>query len=511
MSNQAEQSLSARIIYKHKLEADWQNATEFKPKAGEFVIYDPEIDADGNILKMPEGRTVPYTTTRIKVGDGNNTLEKLPFVPFSERKIDLVPSLSSELVYNGTMQAPSWNDFNPSELILAGDTCGQEAGTYIASFYPQVGYCWEDGSKGIREVKWTIEKATPTLTVSQSYFKLSSNGDDGTFTIITNSDGRISLGANNSNFVTSKQLLDNVVTFTTTGQGLAKIRITVLESSNYKEAVTYVELSTSDLTTMSWSEIENISKQGNARNYFEIGDLKTIQLDFGNTSLIEGNGVVNRTVFIIGFDHNNSIEGTGIHFCGFKSDAAVSNICLADSVYGTEQSILCLNMNDSASCDGGWFDCRMRYSVLGSTNINKSNATEDCAVSPVSNTIIATFPSDLRAVMKPMTKYTADRKSGAYTNRKTIDFLPLLSEYEVFGNYSYSNSVSEGFEQQYEYFMNGNSTKFRYGNSTSDFGIWWLRSSYGSADDGFCLVNEEGKATATPANYSLGVVPIFKV
>ena len=57
----AEKTLNGRIIQKHDTEANWLKATNFKPKAGEVIIY----DADEN-----------YSYPRIKIGDGNTLVNE---------------------------------------------------------------------------------------------------------------------------------------------------------------------------------------------------------------------------------------------------------------------------------------------------------------------------------------------------------------------------------------------------------------------------------------------------
>ena len=71
--------VSTRIKNKHDLEANWKKATGFIPLAGELVIYDKEVDVEGNILALPEGRTTAFTYERIKVGDGITAINALPF------------------------------------------------------------------------------------------------------------------------------------------------------------------------------------------------------------------------------------------------------------------------------------------------------------------------------------------------------------------------------------------------------------------------------------------------
>ena len=75
-----EKEIQSRIIHKHETEADWLKATNFIPKQAELIIYDIEIDGDGNTLPLPEGRDIPYTYERFKIGDGIHTVSMLPFV-----------------------------------------------------------------------------------------------------------------------------------------------------------------------------------------------------------------------------------------------------------------------------------------------------------------------------------------------------------------------------------------------------------------------------------------------
>lgn len=76
MSN--DKQIKTRIINKHDLEANW-NAATFIPKQGELIIYDVEVDADGNTLALPQDRTVPYTYERLKIGDGIHIVKDLQF------------------------------------------------------------------------------------------------------------------------------------------------------------------------------------------------------------------------------------------------------------------------------------------------------------------------------------------------------------------------------------------------------------------------------------------------
>lgn len=220
-------------------------------------------------------------------------------------------------------------------------------------------------------------------------------------------------------------------------------------------------------------------------------------------------------VYIIGIDHNKEVEGTGITFGCFKNKDGV-DIALVDDFYekSSTDGTKYFNMNHSSNTNaGGWQGCDLRYDVLGSTNTKNGNATETTATNPVENTLMAALPSDLRAVMKPMTIYTDNTGGGdrPLFVDKTIDYLPLLAEYEIFGTRTYANSAEKNYQAQYAYYSAGNS-KVKYRHSTTDFTAWWReRSPNYSNSIAFCAVTTVGYAVSRNANDSDGIAPIFRV
>ena len=89
MANTNKKTITTRIQNKHDLEVNWKKATGFIPLVGELVIYDKEVDSDGNtktitvngssVSALPEGRTTAYTYERFKIGDGVTAINDLPF------------------------------------------------------------------------------------------------------------------------------------------------------------------------------------------------------------------------------------------------------------------------------------------------------------------------------------------------------------------------------------------------------------------------------------------------
>ena len=62
----ATKTFKSRIQNKHDTEAHWSAATNFRPLAGELIIYD-EDDT--------------HSTPRLKIGNGNTLVNNLPFIP----------------------------------------------------------------------------------------------------------------------------------------------------------------------------------------------------------------------------------------------------------------------------------------------------------------------------------------------------------------------------------------------------------------------------------------------
>lgn len=75
----AQKTVKTRIQQKRELEVDWLKATSFVPLAGEIIVYEAEVDADGSHRELPSGRTTPYTYARFKIGDGIQNVNDLPF------------------------------------------------------------------------------------------------------------------------------------------------------------------------------------------------------------------------------------------------------------------------------------------------------------------------------------------------------------------------------------------------------------------------------------------------
>lgn len=432
-----------------------------------------------------------------------------------------IPSQSGSLTYTGGSQSPTWSNYNTTYMTIGGTTSGTNAGSYSATFTPTTDYRWSDGTTTAKTVSWSIGKATGTLTVSPNSIELSPSNLSDTFTIGGNHDGTISVVSNNTGIATVSRS-GNTVTVNNVNQTTGNTTITVscTAGTNYtapsSQSVTVeAKFVSSVLNENDWSVIKSVADASQGANYWAVGDRKAVTVN-GTV----GTQAINGTyyVYILGFDHNSSREGTGITFGTFKTAlSGGKDICLVDSHYNDYSTggQKWFNMNHSSNTNsGGWKGCDLRYDVLGSTNSNNNDAGTTTATSPVSGTLMAALPSDLRAVMKPMNIYTDNTGGGNNTASyvtKSVDYLPLLAEFEIFGTRSYANSAEQNYQQQYQYYKNGNSkVKYRH-NSTGSTATWWERSPYSNFSDYFCCVDTSGNADFGYARHSLGLAPAFRV
>ena len=432
-----------------------------------------------------------------------------------------IPSQSGSLTYTGGSQSPTWSNYNTTYMTIGGTTSGTNAGSYSATFTPTTDYRWSDGTTTAKTVSWSIGKATGTLTVSPNSIELSPSNLSDTFTIGGNHDGTISVVSNNTGIATVSRS-GNTVTVNNVNQTTGNTTITVscTAGTNYtapsSQSVTVeAKFVSSVLNENDWSVIKSVADASQGANYWAVGDRKAVTVN-GTV----GTQAINGTyyVYILGFDHNSSREGTGITFGTFKTAlSGGTDICLVDSHYNDYSTggQKWFNMNHSSNTNsGGWKGCDLRYDVLGSTNSNNNDAGTTTATSPVSGTLMAALPSDLRAVMKPMTIYTDNTGGGSNTASyvtASVDYLPLLAEFEIFGTRSYANSAEQNYQQQYQYYKNGNSkVKYRH-SSTSSTAYWWERSPYYHHSNYFCTVTTGGGANNNAARYSYGLAPAFRV
>ena len=244
-----------------------------------------------------------------------------------------------------------------------------------------------------------------------------------------------------------------------------------------------------------WNIISEISASGEASNYWNVGDVKTIIINgqVGNTTFSN----LSIDAYILGINHNASVEGNNrIHFCIGKVNN--KTVGLVDSQYGqypmTSSGYFSMSYGDSDTNRGGWEGCYMRNSVM--------------------QWIKNALPTDLQNVLKTVVKFT-DNTGGGTDNSSnvtaTTETICLEAEFEVHGTRMYANSYEQNKQQQYDYYKNGNS-KIRYKyNDTNSAVWWWNRSPYSDFSTFFCRVGTAGSAGSGGSRHCRAVAPCFYV
>ena len=278
------------------------------------------------------------------------------------------------------------------------------------------------------------------------------------------------------------------------GDTVGDATVNVVAVQDYAVTVETVVPIPTVLNNATWAQIKEVAEKSQGPNYWSVGDTKQITI---NGKLSDGLTLSNYQtwVYIIGFDHNKDVEGTGIAFQGFKTaQTSGVDICLSDEYESVKSSGQWFNINNTQSNAGGWKSSRMRTVTF-----------------PL---VKAAFPSELTSVIKTTSIYSDNTGGGNNTASyvtATQDDLYLLAEFEIFGTRKWANSAEQNYQKQYAYYSSGNSKiKYRY-DSTAAFARWWERSAYATGSQSFCSVDGIGAANILSTLYSLGLAPAFKV
>jgi hypothetical protein len=308
--------------------------------------------------------------------------------------------------------------------------------------------------------------------------------------------GAVTASSSNTSIATVS-VSGTTITVTGKAKGSATITVSVAADSNYtaptnKTFSVTVDFPSSTLSDNTPATIQAAAQAGTGKSYWAVGDKIPIAL-----SGTVGSLALNDTyyAFILGFDHNESIEGKGIHFQFGKTSAGV-DIAFVDSLYGSYDTTSTnkFKMNTTNTNSGGWKSSTMR--------------TARCAE------FLSAMPSAWQNVIASCTKYSDNTGGGSDTASyvtSTSDKIWLLAEFEVFGARTGANSAEQNYQKQYEYYANGNS-KIKYKHSdTATACTWWLRSVYSSNTTSFRRVDASGGSNNSNAYYWFGFAPGFKV
>ena len=417
--------------------------------------------------------------------------------------IENLLSQSKALVYNGNVQSPDLINFDAEKMTLSGDFENKvDAGTYTAYATPKDNYMFSDTSISAKSFTWQIDKAEQIISLDKNSLSLENILMSDTVIVNRLGEGVIYATSSDNNLATV-EVDENKITVKAKATGNVTINIDVTESKNYKAAsVTlpvemYIIKPLNEFSTPE-SLVEAV-RSGKATNAWDEGDL---------TAPINLNGKIGAALTLdnvqvraklIGLNHNKDFESGGKPSAHFLLDMTIA---------GNQITLVDTNYNRASASGVEYF----QHNVELPTNENgwkDSNLRNKICVD-----IFNALPEEWRNIISPCTKYTDNTGGGIDDSSfviSTVDKIFLLSEYEVFGKQAYANTAEQNYQQQYDYFKNGNSRIHNSHKNLNSPCHWWLRSAQNSNSTSYCRVNSAGVCNTYNARYSLGVTPAFMI
>lgn len=463
---------------------------------------DVTLEIDSTPTHASDGLTQITVTTEI----GGQVLTATTPITVDRIALTAYPTQSGQLTYTGTLLTPTWADYNISQLSLSGTRNATGAGSYVATFTPLSRYKWPDGTYNGYGATWAIQKAAGISSVSPTSLTLTPSQLTGTFTITKNTTGTTTVSSSNTSIATAT-LSGSVATVTARGNGTATIYVTVAEGTNHTaptQKTVSINAMVVDpvLENNTWASISKVSSDRTAQNYWAVGDKKEIIID-GDIGIVTFTDV-HVYAFIIGFNHNQSYEGIGIHFNIGKTTLPIGRDVAIDNGYDYYLTNVPGYFSPKASSDifGGWENSNMRLNILG---IDKSS----------SSTFVNALTSDLKSVIKTIIKYSDNHGTASGQSiTATADFLFLPSIYEITGKTDYGRTDEAAYQQQYYYYAAGNSAvRYKHNDPTGPaVSYYWTRTPLpGLNRSMWGTISSLGSSGSSQANYSRPISPCFVV
>lgn len=424
--------------------------------------------------------------------------------------ISSIPFQSGTLTYTGSELYPTWSNYDSTKLTMNGTLSAINAGIYDVIVTPTENYQWADGTTTQEIVEWEIQKAQQNVSITPNSLSLTQENPSAILTVI-GAKGTIEADFGSGGYI-SGSVTGNTITITghiDTPNSYATVWVGVTGTENYEyfgpEGINvYVSVSgggdtptpSGNLSNLTWEQISEYSSNGTISNYASIGDSKQI-------TFVWRNNTITLDAFIIGINHNSELEGNNrTHFQIGKMDS-VDGMKLACFVseYYMDNIPDNNSMNFSNNNNGGWESSELRK-YMGTKNSNLVGICLDPAV---------------RAVLKPMTKYSDNLGLNATVPptqdniTATTDYMVPLSEFEYMGEIVYSNPYERNKQKQYAYYANGNSRVHYQSNNLNLTGKTWTRSTANESDSDFVCIAEDGGPETIGAKESIGLSLVFCV
>lgn len=404
------------------------------------------------------------------------------------------PTQSGTLTYTGNLLIPTWSNYSAEQVTLSGTTSGINAGSYTASFTPNIDYRWSDGSIGAKNVKWSIGKAERSISLSATSVVLNADATSATVTVTYLGDGQITAVSNNAGVIAVKVNGTSIV-ISSVGNvsGLATITVSVGEGTNYKASagktidvaaafgmlasttprsgMTYTN-GISDLDTATLNQIS----EAISRNSAITDTTATVYIDYDNLHRAVS---VGDTVLM---QHPSISGGTQLTVLGFNHDNLTNTLAYGDATATGKagmtlisQAVVAGPMNQSATNYGGWYSSAMRNSTIA--------------------TLYNAAPSTWKGITKSVNKITGLGGGSSDGTQSSAENWFILSEVEVWGSQTLSVS---GEGNQYAYYRAGNPKVIK--TSSGVPVSWWTRSPVSGNGESFCVIMGDGDPVRVSAS-----------
>ena len=459
------------------------------------------VAQDGTVMALQDGRATVTASCGGKTDSCSVTAVQMNYYSVTNNLTNVTNSNSASSVlegesYSATLSVSSDYSLTDVQITMGGSNItssaynGETREIYIASVSGNITITASATKIVYYSVMWQLSNAS----VSGDQPSTVLDGSTFNYTIQTNSDANYEIN--------SVQVLmgDRDITSTAVtagGEGEKSVTITISGVSGNLKIIVSAVVAIKALNDCTWAEISQISSSGQAANTFSVGDQKEIVLNGRAFNTNFNNQHV--YAFIVGINHNASREGDNvIHFELYKNGDTPHAITTSD--YGSSSGGKYTAMMTTSDNSGGWAGSDMRKNKLG-------GRTTDSKDSPESGTFMSILPSDLRAVLRSVSKYTFIDS----TPSKTSDYIFLYALYEVLGEpYEFGASNEITFLEQYEYYKSGNSV-IHQDSSVPRSVYFWTRSMETDYGTSFYMITDGGRQLVNRADTSLGVVTLFFV
>lgn len=208
-----------------------------------WANYDPtKIDISGVYEAINAGSYIAKFTPKSNYTWVDGSISEISVSWSIGKESVIIPEVAGNLTYNGSVQSPSWTNYDGSKLTIGGTYSGTNAGTYIATFTPKQNYMWINGTTTEISKSWSISKASAELTLSATSISVDSDTPSKSVTITTGSNGALSVSSSNTSIATAS-LTGKIITITGVATGSTVVTITLAESENYLDGTATILVS----------------------------------------------------------------------------------------------------------------------------------------------------------------------------------------------------------------------------------------------------------------------------